>query len=150
MKVDIGAIKTLREQTGAGVADCRQALEEAKGDMKKAAEWIAKKGMERASKKSEREVKAGQVFAYVHHTGRVATLVSLACETDFVAKNEEFAKLGKELAMQVASARPENVEALLAGEYIRDAGMTVEQLIKQAIAKIGENIQVVEFKIAEV
>ena len=150
MKVNIEEIKKLRELTGAGVADCRQALETANGDMAKAAQILKEEGIKKADKKASREVKAGRIFAYVHHTGRLASLVSLACETDFVANNEQFAVLGKEVAMQVASTRPESVEELLKQEYIRDASMTVETLVKASIAKIGENIQVVGFKIAEV
>ena len=97
MKVNLEDLKKLREQTSAGVADCRLALEESKGDLKKATEILRKKGIERAEKKSEREVKAGVVFSYIHHTGRVGSILSLACETDFVAKTDDFQKLGKEI-----------------------------------------------------
>lgn len=150
MKLNLEDLKKLRELTGAGVGDCRTALEESGGDMKKAEEWLKKKGMERAAKKSDREVKSGAVFAYLHHTGRVGAMVSLACETDFVAKTEDFAKLGKEVAMQVASTRPETVEELMNGEYIRDASKTISDLVKQTIGKLGENIQIIEFKLAVV
>jgi len=146
MKVDVEMIKKLRAQTGAGVSDCREALEETKGNMKKATEILRKKGIESAAKKSEREVKAGGVFAYLHHTGRLGTLVALACETDFVAKTEDFQKLGKELALHIASARPESIEALVEQEYVRDPAKTVQELIKEVIGKLGENIQVVDFK----
>jgi elongation factor Ts len=147
MKVNIEDIKKLREQTGAGISDCRQALEETKGKLKEAAELLRKKGIEKAAKKSEREVKAGTVFSYVHHTGRLGVMVGLACETDFVAKTEDFQKLGKELTIQVASTKPETVEALLQQEYVRDMSKTVEELIKETIGKLGENIQVTEFRI---
>lgn len=150
MAIDISAIKKLREKTGAGIADCRSALEETGGDMKEATKRLRDLGIERAGKKSEREVKAGMVFSYVHHTGRLGSMVALACETDFVAKTEDFQKLGKELALQVASANPESVEALLEQEYIRDPGKKTGELVKEAIGKLGENIQVVDFEVVEV
>lgn len=150
MKIDIEALKNLREKTGAGVADCRVALEESGGDIKKAAEILRKKGIEKADKKAEREVKAGMVFAYLHHTGRLGSLVALACETDFVAKTEDFQKLGKELAMQAAAGKPKDIKALLASPYMRDESKSVQELIKETIGKLGENIQVLDFKLVEI
>ena len=147
MKINLEDLKKLREQTGAGVGDCRTALEESKGDFKVALDWLKKKGMERAAKKSDREVKSGSVFSYIHHTGRVGSMVALACETDFVAKTEDFAKLGKEIALHIASSKPETVEELLGQEYIRDASKTISELVKETIGKLGENIQILEFKI---
>lgn len=149
-KVNLNDLKKLREATDAGVADCRQALEESNGDMKKATEWLKKKGVERAAKKSEREVKAGRVFSYIHHTGRLGSLVALACETDFVAKTEHFQKLGKELAMQVASAKPTSVEELLDQEYVRDPSKKISELIKETVGVLGENIRVVDFSFKSV
>ena len=149
-KVTVEDIKTLREQTGAGIADCRQALEESKGDQKKAVEWLRKRGIEKAAKKSDRQVKAGMVFSYVHHTGRLGAMAALACETDFVAKTDDFQKLGKELALHIAASKPVNVEELLKQEYVRDPSKTVEELIKEVIGKLGENILVVDFKLIEV
>ena len=111
---------------------------------------MRKKGIEKAEKKAEREVKAGSVFSYVHHTGRVAALVALACETDFVAKTDEFQKLGKELAMQVAASKPTNVEEFLKEEDLRDPSKTITELIKEVIGKLGENIQVIDFKVVNV
>lgn len=150
MKVSLEDIKKLREETSAGVADCRQALEESEGDFEKAREWIRKKGIARAEKKGEREVKAGLIFYYGHHTGRLAALVALACETDFVAKTENFAKLGKELALHVASARPADVNELLEQEYVRDPSKKISELIKETIGTLGENIQVIDFKILSI
>jgi elongation factor Ts len=150
MKIGIEDIKKLREVTGAGIADCRQALEDTDGDQKKAAEILRKKGIEKAGKKAERQVKAGMVFSYVHHTGRLGAIVGLACETDFVAKTDDFQKLGKELALHIAASKPTSVEELMGQEYVRDASKTVEVLIKETIGKLGENIQVLEFKILEV
>jgi len=149
MKTSIEDIKRLRIETGAGIADCRQALEET-GDYKVAKEWLRKKGIEKAAKKAEREVKAGQVFSYVHHTGRLGSMVALACETDFVAKTDDFQKLGRELALQVASTQPESVEVLLEQEYIRDPSKKISELIKEVIGKLGENIRVIETKVVKV
>lgn len=137
-------IKKLREQTSAGVSDCRAALEEAKGDMKKAAEILKAKGIEKAAKKSDRAVKAGMIFTYVHHTGRVGAIVSLACETDFVAKTEDFQKLGREIAMHLAATND------LEAPYVRDASKTIADLVKETVGKLGENIQVGEFKVVNV
>ncbi|MDO8488182.1 MAG: translation elongation factor Ts [bacterium] len=150
MKVSLKDIKELREATGAGVADCREALEEAKGNGDKAMLVLQKKGLERAAKKEGRQVKAGHVFSYIHHNGRVGVLVSLACETDFVAKTDDFQALGKELCLHIAASQPETVEDLLDQEYVRDASQKVSQLIKGVIGKLGENIQVIDFKIAKV
>ncbi|OGD09484.1 translation elongation factor Ts [Candidatus Amesbacteria bacterium RIFOXYB1_FULL_44_23] len=150
MKIDVEAIKKLREATGAGVADCRMALEQSKGDAKKATEILRKKGIEKADKKSDRQVKAGMVFTYAHHTGRVGVILALACETDFVAKTDDFQNLGRELALHVCASTPSNVEELLKQEYVRDPSKTIENLIKEVIGKLGENIQVLEFKVVKV
>jgi elongation factor Ts len=147
MKVSVEDIKKLREATGAGIADCRQALEEAKGDEKKAMDFLRKRGLEKAAKKSDREVKVAVVFSYVHHTGRTGVLVALSCETDFVAKTDDFQNLGRELALHICASEPASVEELLKQEYVRDASKTIETLVKEVIGKLGENIQVTEFKI---
>ncbi|MBI4091928.1 MAG: elongation factor Ts [Candidatus Levybacteria bacterium] len=144
MNIDINLIKQLRDRTSAGVADIRSALEEAKGDLKKAEEILKKKGFERASKKADRATRAGLIEAYVHQ-GRVGALVEVACETDFVARTDEFKTLTHEIAMQVASMNPKDSSALLSQEYIRDPSKTIGDLIKEAIAKLGENIIVGRF-----
>lgn len=144
MKINLEDLKKLRELTGAGVADCRAALEETKGNFKKATEILKKKGLEKAAKKADREVKAGMVFSYIHHTGRIGSMVSLACETDFVAKTDDFQKLGKEIAMHVAAT------GSLEAPYVRDPSKTVADLVKETIGKLGENIQVLEFKVLNV
>ena len=146
MRVNIEDIKKLRNQTGAGVSDCREALEEAKGDMDEAIKMIRKKGIERAAKKSNRQVKAGTVFSYIHHNGRVGAILGLACETDFVAKTEDFKNLGNELAMQAAATKPATLEELLEAEYMRDASKKVSDVIKEVVGKLGENIQVTDFR----
>lgn len=144
-KVSIDDIKKLRQQTGAAVMDCCRALKECQGNLKEAQKWLAKKGIAKADKKKDRETKAGKVASYVHTTGRVGVLVALGCETDFVARTEDFAKLAHELCLQVASMNPKDVKALLAQEYIRDPKITIEELVKQTIGKLGENIKVEEF-----
>ncbi|OGE19471.1 translation elongation factor Ts [Candidatus Daviesbacteria bacterium RIFCSPLOWO2_02_FULL_41_8] len=138
-------IKKLREQTGAGIADCREALKESDGDLTKAKEWLKKKGLDKASSKTDREVKAGIVETY-SHGGKVGVLVEVLCETDFVARTEDFKGLAHELSLQIASMNPSSVEELLSQEYIRDNSLTVEQLIKSVIGKLGENIQVGRFE----
>lgn len=145
MKVTIDQIKQLREETGAGVMDARRALEESQGDMNKAKEWIKKKGLARAEKKANRETGAEYVFAYVHHNGRMGALLKLACETDFVAKNDKFQALGKELVMQVASMAPTDVAEFLQQPYLKDTSKTIEELVKETAGVIGENIKVIEF-----
>lgn len=134
-------IKKLREHTGAGIADCRLALDQSQGDFEKATEFLKKKGIERAAKKADRETHEGKVFAYVHG-GKIGVLVSLQCETDFVAKTEDFLNLGKELALQVASMQAETVDELLKQEYIRDSKVTISDMIKAVVGKLGENIKV--------
>jgi elongation factor Ts len=143
MTITVDQIKTLREETGAGIMDVRKALTECEGDTKKAKEWLEKKGMKRAAEKSDRSTEAGYVFSYVHFNGKVGSLVKLACETDFVAKTEDFQNLGKEIAMQVASMKPENVEELLKQDFLKDTSKTIEALIKLISGKTGENIRVV-------
>lgn len=144
MKFSIDDLKKLREDTKAGVSDCRQALEDAAGDYAKAKKLIMERGLEKAAKKGNRETSQGIVESYVH-AGRVGVLVEVRCETDFVARTDDFKKLAHELALQVASMNPKNVSELLKGAYIRDAGLTVEALVKQTIAKVGENITVARF-----
>ncbi len=145
MGINVDDIKKLREETGAGIADCREALEDSKGDIEKAKEWLKKKGLDKATSKSDREVKAGLVEVY-SHGGRVGVLVELLCETDFVARTEDFKSLSHELALQIASMNPSSVEELLTQEYIRDGLLSIDQLIKGTIGKLGENIQVGRFE----
>lgn len=149
MAVSTQQIKELRELTGAGIVDCRNALEEAGGDIKKAQELLRAKGIERAGKKGDREAGVGQIFAYTHN-GRIGVLVELSCETDFVAKTEDFQTLGKNIAMQVSAMAPETVEDLMKQVYIRDSKQSIQDLVKSGIAKLGENIVVRRFTRIEV
>ncbi|HJY98201.1 MAG TPA: elongation factor Ts [Patescibacteria group bacterium] len=137
-KIDIALIKRLREETGVAIIRIREVLEEVKGNEKKALAILKKEGLEKAEGRGERETSQGQVFSYVHHTGKVASLVELLCETDFVAKNELFVVLGKDIAMQVASMGEENIEKQ---EFIKDPSKTIAELIKEVIAKTGENVR---------
>lgn len=145
MPVTAAQIKQLREETGAGVLECKKALTDAAGDYKKAVELVKERGLVKAEKKSDREIKEGAVFSYMHSNNRVAALVELLCETDFVARNDEFQTLGRNIAMQVAAMSPESVDDLLEQEYIRDGGVTIGYLVKELTGKIGERIAVSRF-----
>jgi elongation factor Ts len=184
-------VQELRRKTGAGMMDCKKALQENDGDMAKAEEWLRKKGIAKAGAKADRVAAEGLVGSYIHTGGRVGVLVEVNCETDFVARREEFQTLVRNIAMQVAACpnveyvkvsdipadivqkekdiemgrddianKPDNVKekivqgridkrlkemTLLDQPYIRDQSITVEELVKQAIAQIGENIQVRRF-----
>lgn len=144
MQITAKQIKALRDETGAGIMDVKKALTESKGDTKQARAWLKKRGLERAEKKAGRETGVTHVFAYVHFNGAVGAMVKLACETDFVAKTDDFATLGKELAMQTASMDPKSVAELLKQDYLRDPSKTVEELVKEVSGKTGENIRVLE------
>ncbi len=137
-------IKKLRDMTGAGVMDCQRALKEAGGDFDKAVSLIRERGEVIAQKKKERTTGAGVLKSYIHN-GRVGVLLELRCETDFVARGEDFQNLANEIAMQITAMNPENVEELLKQNYIKDESKTIEDLVKQTIAKTGENMKVERF-----
>lgn len=143
-------IKELREETGLSFAQIKKALDEANGDKEKAREILSQYSATQAEKKSDRELAAGAVAAYVHSNGTTGVLLELGCETDFVAKNEEFVALARDLAMHVCAMDPQTVEgddetALLKQAFIKDPEMTVEGRIQAAIQKFGENIKVGRF-----
>lgn len=144
-QIDLKALKKLRDETAASIADIRRALDEAEGDEKKALAWLKKRANEIAAKKADRETGEGLIESYIHGGGKVGVMVELLCETDFVAKTDEFKKLAKEVAMQVAAMNPEDVDSLLKQDYIRDGSQTIEGLVKAAIGKLGENITVKRF-----
>ncbi len=193
MSISAQQVKELRDRTGAGLMDCKRALVAAEGDPDQARTILRERGLAKAERKRGRETSEGIIASYVHSNERLGVLVELACETDFVARSDEFKQLGKEMAMQVAASRPlalipdelpeETVEAeravyrkqheakpehvqekiiegklgkfydencLLRQAYIRDDSMTVEEFLKQAIAKLGENIEVRRFVRMEV
>ena len=143
--VKITDVKKLREQTQAPVMECRKALIEVKGDFAKAKELLKRWGVEKIETKKDRVTDQGLVASYIHTNGKIGALVSLLCETDFVARTDEFKTLVREIAMQVAAMNPKEVKALLKQEYIRDSGKTIDQLVKEVIAKVGENVIVKRF-----
>ena len=190
MAVNMDSIKKLRAMTGAGMMDVKKALEETGGDLEKAAELLRERGIAKAAKKADREVKEGFVGSYLHHNGKIGVIVELNCETDFVARNDAFRELARNLAIHIAMANPQAVsrdqvdekiveaervslrkEALDEGKpehivdkmvegrlgkffseiclmeqpYVKDDKKTIEQLLKESIASIGENIQVGAF-----
>ena len=138
-KINIELIKKLREETGVAIIRIREVLEEVDGSEEKALEILKKEGFEKAAKREGRETSEGKIFVYTHHTGRVAGILELLCETDFVAKTELFDKTGKDLAMQVASMGDKNFEKQ---DYVKDPGKKVSDLVKELIAKTGENIRI--------
>lgn len=143
-------IKKLREETGAGMMDCKKALDEAKGNYEEAKEVVRQRGLAKAEKKADRETKEGYIASYVHANNKVAALVEILCETDFVAKNAEFQAMAKDVAMHVVAMNPENVEALMADDFVKDPNMTVEELVKGVSGKIGEKFVVNRFSRYEV
>ena len=163
MDISATSVKELREKTGAGVMDCKKALQESGGDMEKAAEALRQKGLTRHLKLAGRTANQGLIESYIHTGGRIGALVELNCETDFVARTDEFRTLAREVAMQVASMDPQSVgsmesdnsadadeTALLDQSYIRDSSKTIRDLVREAIGKLGENIQVSRFTRFEV
>ena len=148
--IDLKTLKKLRDETSASIADCRKALDESNGDYKKALAWLQERAAKIAEKKADRQTGQGLIEAYIHGAGRVGVLVELLCETDFVARTDEFKHLAKEIGMQVAAMKPENVDSLLKQEYIRDSSRTIEALIKDVIGKLGENITLKRFQRFEI
>lgn len=160
MQIPATLVKELRERTGAGVMDCKRALEEANGDLDKATENLRQLGLSKAAAKANRVATQGLVEAYIHAGGRIGAMVELSCETDFVARTDGFKGLARELAMQVAATRPSFIDpdemppgdeadpaeaCLLKQPYIREPARKVEDLISDMIAQTGENIKVRRF-----
>lgn len=138
-KIDADKIRKLRELTGAPVMRAKKVLEELKGDIKKAEKVLRKEGFEKAAKRAGRETSAGVVATYTHHNQKIVGVVELFCETDFVARNELFQELGKDLAMQVASMGDKKFEKQ---DFIKDPSKKVEELVKEVIVKTGENVKI--------
>lgn len=137
-------VAKLREATGAGIVECKKALDEAEGDFDRAKEILFERGIARAEKKGDRETGAGLLQTYSHN-GRVTVMVELRCETDFVARNEKFQDMAHGIAMHIAAMNPETVEEMYSQPFVKDPSMTVEELIKSMIGTIGENIKVEKF-----
>jgi len=140
----IDQIKKLREETSLPISECKKALEEARGDLEKAKEILRKSGKDFAKKKREREVRAGIIESYIHPGRRIGAMVELYCESDFVAKSEDFQKLAHELCLQIAAMNPKK-SGLLSQPWIRDETKTIKNLIDEYIAKLGENIIIKRF-----
>ena len=161
MEVTIEAIKALRDRTGIGIMDCKRALEEAGGDPDKAERTLIDLGVASAAKKAARETKEGLIEAYIHSGGRIGAIVEVSCETDFVARTSDFKGLSHDLAMQVAAMSPRYVHSseipegdedtdpqeacLMQQPFIRDPAITIEDLVNQAVGKLGENVRVRRF-----
>lgn len=138
-------VKKLREETGAGMMDCKKALDKADGNFEEARELVRQRGLAIADKKADRETNEGYIASYVHANNKVAALVEILCETDFVAKNDDFQKMAKDVAMHVVAMNPENVEALLADQFVKNPDITIEELVKGVSGKIGEKFVVNRF-----
>jgi elongation factor Ts len=160
MKISIETVKELRNRTNVGIADCNKALLEMGGDIEKAIEFLKQRGAAIAETKKDAAATEGVIEAYIHHTRRVGALVELNCETDFVARTPEFKELAHDLAMQIAATEPQfltneempsEAEAdpqtvcLLSQPFIKDPARTVQEIIAETIAKVGENIKVRRF-----
>ena len=160
MPVTAAQVKELRDKTGAGIMDSKRALEESAGDIAKAESILNAKGLASAAKKADRSTSEGLVVSYIHTGGRDGSLVELNCETDFVARTDEFGILGRNIAMQVAAMNPiyldrasipedvedvKDEELLNEQEYIRDSSMKITDLVKESIGKLGENIRIRRF-----
>lgn len=144
-KITTKLVKELRNATGISVIQCKHALEETEGDMEKALAILKKASSEVAQKKADRELGAGYVEAYIHGGGRIGAMIELDCETDFVAKNEVFRNLAKEIAMQVAATNPADLTVLLEEPFIKNPDTTIAKLIEEAVQKTGERIKIENF-----
>lgn len=142
MEITTEVIKELRDKTGISVMECKKALEEAGGDMEKAMAFLKERSAAMVAKKSDRELAAGTVVAYIHNAGQVGAMIMLASETDFVSKNPEFEALARDIAMHTAAMRPESVEALLAESFIKDPSKTIAELLAGATQKFGERVEI--------
>lgn len=141
----IDALKKLREETSVSFSLCKKALDESGNDIEKAKKLLSNWGIEQSASKLLRKTQQGSLFSYIHHNKKIGVLLELLCETDFVASNGEFQRLGSELAMQTASINPPDLSSLLKAPYIKEQSKTVETLVKEYIFKLGENIKIGKF-----
>ena len=161
MAVSTELIRTLRDQTGAGIMDCKQALEDTDGNLERAVEALRAKGLADTAKRVGRATNEGVIEAYIHTGGRVGSIVELGCESDFVARMDEFKQMAHDIAMQVAAMAPvyleqEDIEegderpaaqvALLAQPFIKNSSSSVGELVRELAAKTGENVKVIRFQ----
>jgi len=160
MTIPTARIKELRNQTGAGIMDCRKALLETEGDIEEAVKILEQRNLMRAQKKADRVATQGLIEAYIHTGGRIGAMVELNCETDFVARTDEFKELAHDLAMQIAALDPQFISGdevaegadiqveeacLLLQPYIKNPDKIIRDIIAETIAKTGENIKVSRF-----
>ena len=160
MPISAAAVKELRELTGAGMLDCKTALESADGDLEKAKDILRQKGHAAAAKRAERVTAQGLVHAYLHHDSRLGALVEINCESDFVARTDDFRRLAQDIALQVAATNPSYLSpddipdgtegdpkelCLLLQPFVRDESIAIQDMITEAISKTGENIRVRRF-----
>lgn len=167
MAIDKKLIIQLRQRTGVSISDCKKALDESKGNIDKAIEILKKKGIAVARAKADRATKEGRVDSYIHFSGKVGVMVEVGCETDFVAKNEDFVKFCRDLAMHIAAKNPTYIKedeipkkeldhakdkkayieqhCLLNQPYIRDEKLTIKDYLESMVAKVGENLAVNRF-----
>ena len=138
-------VKELRERTSAGMMDCKKALVESDGDMEKAIEWLREKGLSQAAKKASRIAAEGVVAQYISEDGTVGVIVEVNCETDFVAKTDNFVNFCNNVAKHIAKANPADVDALLTQAFVDDASKTVSDLVSEATVAIGEKISIRRF-----
>lgn len=167
MKSSVNAIKELRDLTCSSVAHCKKALEEAKGDIKQAVILLRKQGLEIAAKKQSRSAKEGRIDCYIHHGNKIGVLLEVNCESDFVARNEDFMKFTRDLAMQIAATSPEYIKqedvpeevlkheknkedyyknhCLLEQVFVKDPSLTIKDYLGSIVGKLGENIVIRRF-----
>lgn len=138
-------IKELREKTGVSMSACKRALEEAGGDAEKAITVLQKESAKSAEKKADRILGAGVIEAYVHNNKKIGVLLELKSESDFVANNEEFKLLAKDIAMHIAASCPADINELMIQPYIKNPAVTVKELLNQAVQKFGEKIELIRF-----
>lgn len=144
MAVTVEQIKSLRLKTGLGIHDVKKALEESNGDETKAIAWLKEKGLSTVAKKSDRATSNGLIDVYTHG-GRIGAMVEVNCETDFVARNDDFKTFVHDISLQVASMNPKDVDELLKQEFFKDTSMTIQDYLNETITKIGENIKIARF-----
>ncbi len=143
--ISIDQVKQLRKKTNLSIMECKKALEKTKGNEKEALKILEKKGAEKAIKKSDREVKQGLIDAYIHSNNKIGVILELNCETDFVARNEEFKQLTRDIAMHITAMNPNDTKELLSQPFIKDEQKTIQDLIAEAVGKLGENIKIGKF-----
>ena len=146
MSVSATDVKKLRDATGAGMMDCKRALTETNGDIEKAVEYLRKKGIAKAEKKVSRETKDGLIHSYVKQGNQLGVILEVNCETDFVAKTDDFKNFVKNVSLHISEKKPADRSALLQQSFINDSTKTIEEMQKELIAKIGENIAINRFE----